>query len=66
VNCCTVFDLASYKISAHVDFWCCISDIFSNFRADFMTVIFQLNKFHAQLSFPYVVIIAYHIPYQIG
>jgi len=35
VNGCTVFDLASYKISAHVDFWCYISDIFSNFRADF-------------------------------
>ena len=63
MNDCTVFDLASYKISAHVDFWCYISDIFSKFRADFMIVIFQLNKFHAQLSFPYVVKIAYQLPY---
>jgi len=28
-----------------------------------MIVIFQLNKFHAQLSFPCVVKIAYQLPY---
>jgi len=28
VNDCTVFDLATHKISARVDLWCCISDMF--------------------------------------
>ena len=30
-----------------------------------MIVIFQLNKFHAQLSFSYVVKIAYQLPYPV-